>query len=66
MSRFRFVEDHRDAYGVKRLCAVVDVSRAGYYGWRQRPPCDRAIADGELLEVIRRIHTESRCTYGAP
>lgn len=66
MSRFRFVDDHRDTYEVKRLCELVEVSRQGYYAWRSRPASPRAIADGELLEEIRTIHTESRCTYGAP
>ena len=66
MSRFRFVEDHRDTYEVKRLCELAECSRSGYYAWRERPPCDRDVADAELLEQIRVIHTESRCTYGAP
>jgi putative transposase len=66
VSRFRFVDDHRDTYEVKRLCNVVEVSRAGYYAWRDREPSKRAVADGVLLAEIRKIHTESRCTYGAP
>jgi transposase InsO family protein len=66
VSRFRFVEDHRDVYDVKRLCRVVEVSRSGFYAWSTRPPSARAVADGELLEQIRRIHHDSRRTYGAP
>lgn len=66
MSRFRFVHDHRDTYQVKRLCALVEVSRSGYYRWADAAPSARAVADAELLEEIRRIHTDSRCTYGAP
>jgi transposase InsO family protein len=66
VSRFRFVDDHRDTYEVKRLCEAVDVSRQGYYAWRNRPASPRAVADAELLEEIRPIHTDSRCTYGAP
>jgi transposase InsO family protein len=66
VSRFRFVDDHRDTYEVKRLCEAVGVSRQGYYAWRDRPASPRAVADAELLEEIRRIHTDSRCTYGAP
>ena len=66
MSCFRFVEDHRGTYRVKQLCTAVGVSRAGFYAWRSRPASPRAVADGELLEEIRAIHTESRCTYGAP
>ena len=28
MNRFQFVQDHKDAYGVKRLCEVVEVTRS--------------------------------------
>ncbi|HET9689590.1 MAG TPA: IS3 family transposase [Acidimicrobiales bacterium] len=68
MSCFRFVADHRDAYEVKQLCKVVGVSRSGFYAWgrRQVAPCARVVADAELLERIRTIHTDSRGTYGAP
>ncbi|WRZ36795.1 hypothetical protein OG915_46445 [Streptomyces sp. NBC_00151] len=33
ISRFQFVEDHRDAYEVKRLCEVLEVNRSSYYKW---------------------------------
>ncbi|MET8030529.1 hypothetical protein [Streptomyces avermitilis] len=32
-SRFQFVEDHRGAFGVKRLCRILAVSRSGFYQW---------------------------------
>ena len=28
MNRFQFVEDHKDAYGVKRLCEVIEIARS--------------------------------------
>jgi putative transposase len=28
---FRFIEDHRDTYPVRLMCAVLEVSPAGYY-----------------------------------
>ena len=66
MSRFRFVVDHLDAYGVKRLCTVLGVSRSGYYAWRDRPPSAHAMRDDELGGLCREIHTRSRRTYGSP
>ena len=36
MSRFRFVSEHRHAYGVKRLCRVLEVSRSGFHAWHRR------------------------------
>jgi transposase InsO family protein len=68
MSRFQFVEDHHGAYGVKRLCRVLRVSRSGYYRWQSAAPfrleCERA--DRELGEQIQAIHADSDGTYGRP
>ena len=66
MSRFRFVDDHRDTYEVKRLCRAGRGVPVGLLPLGDRRPVARAVADAELLEEIRRIHTDSRCTYGAP
>lgn len=66
MSRFRFVEEHQAGYPVKRLCELVEVSRSGFYAWRNRPPSTHAVSDAELLDVVRAIHERSRGTYGAP
>jgi transposase InsO family protein len=66
VSRFRFVDDHRDVYDVKRLCRAVEISRSGYYAWKGRCPSPRAVADAELLARIRQVHRDSRRTYGAP
>lgn len=32
-SRFQFVDDHRGAFGAKRLRRVLTVSRSGFYRW---------------------------------
>lgn len=63
---FRFVEREKAHYPVRTMCRVLGVSTSGYYAWRSRPASPRALADAELTEVIRQIHTESRGTYGAP
>ncbi|GAA3421853.1 hypothetical protein GCM10018952_69970 [Streptosporangium vulgare] len=33
VSRLRLVDDHRDTFGVKRLCRVLKASRSGFYRW---------------------------------
>jgi len=66
VSRFRFVSEHRHAFGVKRLCRVLEVSRSGFYAWQGRPPSARAIRDAELGGLIVEVHQRSRRTYGAP
>lgn len=57
---------HRALYSVKTTCQVLGLSRSGYYAWRSRPLSARDREDAELLGKIRRIHAESRETYGAP
>ena len=64
--RFCFIEDHRNAYPVRTLCAVLEVSPSGYYAWRDRPESARQVADRGLAGDIRRIHTETRAVYGSP
>ena len=41
------------------------LSTSGYYEWRDRPPVPRTLADAQLTETIRVIHTASYGTYGA-
>lgn len=68
MSRFAFVDDHRGAFGVKRLCRVLKVSRSGFYRWLRAAPARaaRAAADAALAEEIWQIHGEFDGTYGSP
>jgi transposase InsO family protein len=68
VSRFQFVEDHRGAFGVKRLCRVLVVSRSGFYRWLEAALARlvRARDDARLARRIREIHKESDGTYGIP
>jgi len=68
VSRFQFVADHRDTFGVKRLCRVLSVSRSGFYRWLSAAPARaaRAVADAALAQVIAEIHTSWDGTYGSP
>lgn len=67
MSRFRFVDDHRDTYEVKRLCECVEIERSSYYAWKAAGPARaaRAAADAEVAARIRAVHNED-ATLGAP
>ncbi|MFK0022650.1 IS3 family transposase [Streptomyces sp. NPDC090798] len=67
VSRFEFVAGHRGAFGVKRLCTVLNLSRSGFYGWLKTAPARAAKqdADAALTRRIRKVHAESGETYGA-
>ncbi len=60
------IEALEDSYPVSDLCAAFDVSRAGFYAWRQRGPSERDQADVVLGEQISAVFTRSRRTYGSP
>ena len=64
--RFRFIEDHRDAWPVRVLCDALGVSASGDYAWRGRPESASAAANRALLGDIRWIHAQHRGRYGAP
>ena len=63
---FELIEAERATFSIKFMCEHLGVTRQGFYAWRKRPPCRRRIEDTAYTAVIRRIHTESRGTYGAP
>ncbi len=48
------------------MCRALEVSRAGYYAWQQRPESDRAREDRRLSVLVRAAHEESRRNYGSP
>ena len=64
--KFRFIEDHRDIWPVRVMCAALEVSRSGYYAWRGRRESPRAADNRVLLAAIRRVHADHRGRYGAP
>jgi transposase InsO family protein len=57
---------HRDAYPVRRLCRLVNVSASGYYAWTGRPAGVRVRENERLLAGIRQVHAEVAGRYGSP
>lgn len=48
------------------MCDVLEVSRSGYYAWRDRAPSVRAQSDEALVGQIREVYRRSRKNYGSP
>ena len=67
MIRFRFVDDHRGAYRVKRICRVLEIDRSSYYDYLARAGAreTRALAEDGLAQEIVEIHAASGGAYGA-
>ncbi|WP_144919156.1 IS3 family transposase [Micrococcus luteus] len=71
VNRFQFVEDHKDAYGVKRLCEIVEIARSSFYAWLAAAPgrAARAAEDTALAARIRVLQDPAQGgdrAYGAP
>ncbi|HWB38078.1 MAG TPA: IS3 family transposase [Rugosimonospora sp.] len=66
----RFVDEHKDRFGVEPICRVIGateggfLSARGYRAAKTRPPSARALRDELLGEQIRRIHAENYSVYG--
>ena len=63
---YRFIEGHKGRWPVRLLCETLEVSPAGYYAWRQRPPSVQEQRQDTLLGEIRAIHAEFKARYGSP
>jgi putative transposase len=48
------------------MCALLGVTRGGFYAWCARQPSARAQADAQLIERVRQVHGNSRGYYGSP
>ena len=64
--RFAFIHVEKAFYPVAILCFTLEVSRSGYYAWRERPRAARAREDEQLAAEIAVAHRRSRGAYGSP
>jgi putative transposase len=65
--RYHFIDEHRRIWPIEVQCRVLEVSRSGYYAWRNRPESRTASRQAELTDRIREIHgRKHHANYGAP
>ena len=60
----RYIEAHKDAYGVEPICQVLEVAPSTYYAAVARPPSPRQRRDAELKAEIERVHADNFGVYG--
>lgn len=63
---YDFIDQHRFAHAVQRMCLVFGVTRSGYYAWKKSDQSRRVLRDRELLGKIRESHRLSSGRYGSP
>ena len=64
--RFAFIATHAHEFRITTMCRVLQVSKAGYYAWTQRPQSMRGAEDAALLLRIETVFAASHQTYGSP
>ena len=66
----QFIDQHRKAYGVEPICAVLPIAPSTYFRWKtqQQDPTRRsarAQRDADLREAIQKIWDDNEQVYGA-
>ena len=60
--KYRVIERFRGKYSISAMCKLFEVSRSGYYAWRNRR--EQPNKDQWLLDLIVDIQSKSKQTYG--
>ena len=55
----------KKAYPLTLVCRVMQVSRSGFYSWRNRSKSARQQERERLIPKVKEIHRQSKKTYGA-
>jgi putative transposase len=61
----RYIDQHRDRFGVEPICRTLQVAPSSYYAARRRQPSARARSDAELAPKILKVFNTNYQVYGA-
>jgi putative transposase len=61
----RYIEAHRERFGVEPICKTLQVAPSSYYAARHRPPSARRQRDEALKLELQEAHAEHFAVYGA-
>jgi len=54
-NKYKFIENNRSAFPVKKMCHVLDVSPSGYFRWRKVPLPSQKIKNEVLKARTREL-----------
>lgn len=60
--KYRVIERFREKYSIIAMCKTFEVSRSGYYSWRNQQNKERK--DQWLIDLITEYQQRSKLTYG--
>jgi putative transposase len=61
----RYIDAHRERFGVEPICRMLQVATSSYYAARHRPPSARQQRDEALKLKLQEAHAEHFGVYGA-
>jgi putative transposase len=61
----RFIDAHRERFGVEPICRELQVAPSTYYAARHRPASARRVRDEALKVKLRQLHSGQCDVYGA-
>ena len=64
--KYDFVKANETEFPVTMLCEILEISRSGYYAWKDRKESTRAQSNRALVVDIRAVFERSQQTYGSP
>lgn len=64
--RYAFIEEHRPMWRLKAMCRALQVTKVGYFAWRNSPESRRSSEDSALTVRIKAVHAQFRQRYGSP
>ena len=64
--KYAWIHQHRDSFPIVTMCAVLQVSKSGYYTSLRREPSPRAQRSARIAASVQQVHVESHGIYGSP
>ncbi len=64
--KFALVDAEKAEHSIAEMCAMLEVSRSGFYAWCRRPESKHAVEDRRLSVLVRESHERSKRRYGSP
>lgn len=64
--RFKFIDANRSKHSVEKMCKVLDVSKSGYFKWKNHEPSPQEMRRSEIKKRITYHYEDSKTIYGSP
>ena len=60
----RFIDGHRERFGIEPICRELQVAPSTYYAARKRPPSARAMRDAVMMPILLALWIANYQVYG--